>query len=670
MANISYNFMPDGGEMGAMIRSKDWAATPLGARDSWPVALKLATGMLLGTPFPMYIAWGPQFIQLYNDGFRPILGSAKHPDALGISTSQTFSEIWQIIGPMFRDVMIGRSVGLSDLALPINRNGYVEECHFNFSYSPLFGDSGEIAGVLVTVIETTEQIRTLDALRTATRELEAAHDESERQGARLKRFLMEAPAGVCILDGPELVFELVNPGYQQLFPGRDLLGRSLAEALSEIREQPIWEILQHVYNTGELFEGKGLLVPLAKNDGGPILDRYFDFIYQPRHGSDGSVDGILVFVYEVTDMIVTQKLAEISSKKLEKTEDSLRLALNAARLGTFDMDLEKGTMEWDERCRTLFGITHQDPVTFEKDFTRGLHPEDRDRILSVIKNVFVKTVSNGNYDVEFRTVGAEDSKTRWVRAMGKADFDERDRPLRFVGAVLDITELKQDELRKDDFIGIVSHELKTPLTSLNAYTQLLQDSTTIRQDKFVADVLDRVHFQVKKMNTLINGFLNTARLESGKIYLENRDFNLDELVKDAIEESRMLMATHEMIFKPCEPILVCADRDKIGSVIANLLSNATKYSEPGTKIEVDCKKEGQYALVSVRDEGMGIPQSDFERLFERYYRVEYKRGRHISGFGIGLYLSAEIIHRHNGKIWVESEVGKGSTFYFTIPSSG
>lgn len=164
----------------------------------------------------------------------------------------------------------------------------------------------------------------------------------------------------------------------------------------------------------------------------------------------------------------------LSRKKLEKAEDNLRLALSAARLGTFDMDLERGTMEWDERCRMLFGITHIKPVSYEKDFTEGLHPEDRDRVLINIQNVFRKDISNGNYDVEYRTVGQEDDKIRWVRAMGKAYFDDLDRPVRFIGAVLDVTESKLDELRKDDFIGIVSHELKTPLTSLNAYTQILE----------------------------------------------------------------------------------------------------------------------------------------------------------------------------------------------------
>jgi signal transduction histidine kinase len=114
-------------------------------------------------------------------------------------------------------------------------------------------------------------------------------------------------------------------------------------------------------------------------------------------------------------------------------------------------------------------------------------------------------------------------------------------------------------------------------------------------------------------------------------------------------------------------VSVNADRDKIGAVISNLLSNAAKYSPKGKVIEVACKKEGDQAVVSIKDEGMGINQRDIEKIFDRYYRVETNNTQYISGFGIGLYLSAEIIHRHDGKIWACSEIGQGSTFYFSLP---
>ena len=150
-------FLRGGGEMGKLIRAKDWENTALGDPSTWPQPLKTMVGVLLENPFGMYIAWGKEYTQIYNDGYRPILGATKHPQALGNSTKETFSEIWPIIGPMLDGVMEGEAVRFSDLMLPLNRNGYLENCYFDFSYSPIRLATGEVGGVLVTVIETTSK---------------------------------------------------------------------------------------------------------------------------------------------------------------------------------------------------------------------------------------------------------------------------------------------------------------------------------------------------------------------------------------------------------------------------------------------------------------------------------------------------------------------------------
>ena len=151
--------------MGELIRAKDWSKTALGDPKDWPDSLRTMVAVILDNPFGMYIAWGSEHIQLYNDGYRPILGATKHPQALGISTRETFSEIWHIIGSMFDGVMNGKAVGYPDLMLPLNRNGFVEECYFDFSYSPIRKDNGEVGGVLVTVIETTDKKKAENQLK-------------------------------------------------------------------------------------------------------------------------------------------------------------------------------------------------------------------------------------------------------------------------------------------------------------------------------------------------------------------------------------------------------------------------------------------------------------------------------------------------------------------------
>jgi len=146
-----------GGEMGALMRALDWASTPLGPVGTWPQSLRTAVSMLLDSKFGMFIAWGPRYVQFYNDGYRPILGATKHP-AIGGTTPETFAESWHIIGPMFEGVMRGVAVGAEDWMLPLDRYGYLEECYFTFGYSPIRDETGGVGGVLVTVTETTARV--------------------------------------------------------------------------------------------------------------------------------------------------------------------------------------------------------------------------------------------------------------------------------------------------------------------------------------------------------------------------------------------------------------------------------------------------------------------------------------------------------------------------------
>ena len=168
--NSDHYFLRGGGEMGELIRAKDWSKTSLGDPADWPQSLCTMVAVMLDNPFGMYIAWGSEYIQLYNDGYRPILGTTKHPQALGISTRETFAEIWHIIESMFDGVMKGKAVGFPDFMLPLNRDGFVEECYFDFSYSPIRKDDGEVGGVLVTVIETTNKKKQEENLKESEKE--------------------------------------------------------------------------------------------------------------------------------------------------------------------------------------------------------------------------------------------------------------------------------------------------------------------------------------------------------------------------------------------------------------------------------------------------------------------------------------------------------------------
>ncbi|WP_406826557.1 ATP-binding protein [Pedobacter sp. KACC 23697] len=223
----------------------------------------------------------------------------------------------------------------------------------------------------------------------------------------------------------------------------------------------------------------------------------------------------------------------------------------------------------------------------------------------------------------------------------------------------------KEEQQKNDFISMVSHELKTPLTSISAYVQLLQSRGLT--DLFVVNTLAKVQKQIRKMSTLISSFLNVSRLESGKIQLNLSYFDLDKVISDVVEDLGLIYPTNQINFEAGDRKLIYADQDKIGSVVSNLISNAVKYSDQNSAVWVQSVIMGNEVYVSVTDHGIGIKTHDLEKLFDRFYRVESLQTKTISGFGIGLYLSAEIINLHQGKIWAESEYGTGSIFHFCIP---
>jgi len=362
-----------------------------------------------------------------------------------------------------------------------------------------------------------------------------------------------------------------------------------------------------------------------------------------------------------------EELAETHSelieyiKKLSDSEEKLLQAIETGKMGTWSINPKTLRITVSSFVKDLVGL----------DLNRDIEMADLMQIINsdyhqLLSDALQNAVKNHlPSDMEFSINNLVTGEEKWIKATGRVFLDQVGNATEYSGMFMDITERKLDELRKNDFIGMVSHELKTPLTAINGFVQVLQRKANNTNDTYAAGALDKAYIQVRKMTAMINGFLNVSRLESGKLLIDKRPFRLDELLQETIDESFISPSTHEISFGTLCDVTVTGDRDKIGNVISNLLSNAHKYSPNGTQIEISCEIVDKQVVVSVKDEGIGIDAEDAKKLFERYYRVQSNHT--ISGFGIGLYLSAEIIERHNGKIWVESESGKGSVFYFSLP---
>src|SRR5688572_14453123 len=220
------------GEMRALCRALDWSATPLGPVSGWPRSLRTIVSTMLASRHPMFLFWGPELVQIYNDAYRPSLaGGGRHPRALGMRGEEFWTDIWHIIGPQIAQVMGGgESTWHEDHLVPIERNGRLEEVFWTYSYSPVPDDDDRVGGTLVVCQETTSRVL-------GERRLTALSEALAVERERLAVVFRQAPAFLAVLRGPEHVFELANDAYYRLIAHREVVGRRLVDALPEVREQ-------------------------------------------------------------------------------------------------------------------------------------------------------------------------------------------------------------------------------------------------------------------------------------------------------------------------------------------------------------------------------------------------------------------------------------------------
>lgn len=231
----------------------------------------------------------------------------------------------------------------------------------------------------------------------------------------------------------------------------------------------------------------------------------------------------------------------------------------------------------------------------------------------------------------------------------------------------DITEQENLAKQKDDFIGIASHELKTPVTSIKAYTEILHSRLSTHEDKSLGNMLEKMDTQINRLTSLITDLLDVTKIEQGQLQFRQERFGFNKLVSDIVDEIQSTIEGHTLILSLAEDRLVFGDRDRIGQVITNILTNAVKYSKGADKVIVKTQIKQGELIFSAQDFGLGLSKEDHTRVFERFYRAGDPRFETYPGLGLGLYISSGIIQRHNGKMWVDSKKGEGSTFYFSLP---
>ena len=311
--NNEHYFLAGGGEIGELIRNKDWSKTALGDPDNWPQSLCTMVSVILNNPFGMYIAWGDDYTQIYNSSCSPILGSVMHPAALGNSAKETLFEVWDIVKPMFDEVWKGNSIRFNDYKITLNRNGYDEDCYFDFSYSPIKKENGEVGGILSTFIETTEKV--------------IAAEAKEKNNARFKNNIMQTPVAMCVLTGKDHIVEIVNQEMIKLWgkEGEEIINKPIFEVLPEAKNQGLEDILDNVYTTGEKFVATERAIQLQRN--GTLETTYVNFVYEALKETDGSISGVIAIATEVTDQVISRAKIEESEQKVRAVVENAPFAI-------------------------------------------------------------------------------------------------------------------------------------------------------------------------------------------------------------------------------------------------------------------------------------------------------------------------------------------------------
>ncbi len=451
----SYPFLAGGGEAADIIANFDWASTSIGPIDTWPASQRSAISFILRSPVPIVTLWGEDGIMIYNDGYSGFAGG-RHPKLFGTKVREGWPEVAEFNDNIMKVVYgKGETLAYRDQLLVLSRNdGVPEEVWLNLDYSPLLDEEGKPAAVMAIVVEITDKVKVEQAL------------EAERES--LRRMFEQAPGFIAVTVGPRHKFTMVNKAYSTLVGQREVIGKTVAEALPEVAGQGFVGLLDQVYRTGQPFVGRGAKVELAYGGAG-IEERYLDFIYQPIVSDSGLISGVFIQGHDVTE----QKRSEIA---LRESEERFRLVAENAPVMLWMSDVEGHCVYLNKAQREFWGIDGEKLEEF--DWMATIHPEDRGLMAPAAAAMQSKTP----FSVEARMRRA-DGRLRVVRTNAQPRFGPGREFLGMVGVNVDVTRSRQtehairNESRKLSILNRTGAEIRAEL-DIDKIVQIVTDACT------------------------------------------------------------------------------------------------------------------------------------------------------------------------------------------------
>ncbi|MCP3143258.1 ATP-binding protein [Pyxidicoccus xibeiensis] len=686
------SFVSGGGATGALVRAIDWSKTVLGPLESWPVSLRTIVGTLLHSRHPMVLFWGPELIQFYNDAYLPSFGQGKHPTALGQRARECWGEVWPIIWPQIEAVMHhGTPSWNEDRVVPSFRNGRIEELYWTYGHSPVYDETGRVAGVLVVCTETTTRVvmerrkDTVQALSEALARAADARSVMQRAAEVLRKAPYDIPFVQLFLRGASGEFRRVDaptPGPDEGPKGRtDGPLPQVAEVLR--RATDAREPAHHVCHPP---------LPLLP---GSVWPEPVEELWAAPLGTAGGERPAGCIVLGISPRLPFDEGYRSHFRQLaSQVADALALKQSQTSVEVVRQDLREFFMRAPAPMCIFSGPEHVYVLANERYLQLTGHTDvlgrtvreifaDQEvgRFFDLLDEVYQTGVPYIGKELPFYRRDERGVLQKLLLNVGYHPFrDDEGRITGIFAFVENVTELREAETlarelqtavsARDTFLGIASHELKTPLTSLKLQTQIGQRALARAElhgwePEKVQRLLELTARQTSRLTRLVDDMLDISRIASGKLAMNLERVCLSALAKETIErlapELAAVGATLVLDLAPdiqgeCDPF-------RIEQVLTNLLTNAARYA-PGAPVHVTLEEREATAVLTVRDHGPGIDPGCLERIFNRFERLGTVN---VGGLGLGLNICRHIVQAHGGRIHAESTLGQGARFVVELP---
>jgi PAS domain S-box-containing protein len=488
-----------------------------------------------------------------------------------------------------------------------------------------------------------EQLKAITLLQQKANTLEAEIAERKKVEERLLHLaaIVESSDDAILSKDLEGIITSWNAGAERIYgySAQEIVGQPVTRIFLPDQQDEFTQIMTRIRHGERIDHYETTRV---RKDGAHLT---VSVTVSPIKNSSGTIIGASTIARDITE-----------HKQLEAKFQRL---LDSNLVGVFVSDFSGTFLDANDAFLNLLGYTRTElqAGSLQRD---ALTPPEFHTQSQQALTALQETGVSGTYEKEYRHKSGK--RISVLIALARIGQSET-----CIGFVLDNSERKELDKRKDEFISMASHELKTPVTSLKGFLSLLQRRMSAQEDEKALHYLHRMDTQVNKLTKLINDLLDLSKMQTGQLAYREERFEMDELVQEIMENVQETTQTHHLQFAGLCPAQVLGDRDRIGQVLINLLTNAIKYSPQADSVLIRVARDNNRILVSIQDFGIGIADEYQHKIFERFYQVTDAEEKTFPGLGIGLYISHEIVRRHGGQMWVESEKGKGATFHMSLP---